>query len=86
MGGFGTPHTYLYFSKQTGSSLRGGQLWVLRSTLTLKTTDTTLVSVDGTIGLRVLQYTCHMTSPGTISEDTPSATLTTSENPRTWQG
>jgi hypothetical protein len=28
------------------------QLWVLRSTLTLKTTDTTLVSVDGNIGHR----------------------------------
>ncbi len=26
------------------------KLWVLRSTLTLKTTDTTLVSVDGNIG------------------------------------
>ena len=40
------------------------QLWVLRSTLTLKTTDTTLMSVDGAIGQKgVLSYTCHMTVP-----------------------
>ena len=40
------------------------ELWVLRSTLTLKTTDTTLMSVDGAIGQKgVLLYTCHMTVP-----------------------
>ena len=41
------------------------QLWVLRSTLTLKTTDTTLLSVDGDNGrgTRMLLYTCHMPVP-----------------------
>ena len=44
--------------------LRTEKLWVLRSTLTLKATDTTLMSVDGAIGQKgVLLYTCHMTVP-----------------------
>ncbi len=36
----------------TVATLEMRQLWVLRSTLTLKATDTTLVSVDGDIGQR----------------------------------
>jgi hypothetical protein len=48
--GFGTPHTYLLSFEANWSLLRGGSSWVLRSTETLRTTDTTLVSVDGAIG------------------------------------
>ncbi len=51
-------------------------MWVLRSTLTLKTTDTTLVSVDGNIGHRGALAPLPHASPETITEDTPSATVT----------
>ena len=54
------------------SLLRGGQLWVLRSTLTLKTTDTTLVSVDGNIGHRGALVPLPHASPDTITEETPT--------------
>jgi hypothetical protein len=52
------------------------ELWVLRSTLTLKTTDTTLVSVDGNIGHRGALVPLPLASPDTITEGTPSATFT----------
>ena len=57
------------------SLLRGGQLWVLRSTLTLKATDTTMVSVDGNIGHRGALVPLPLASPETITEETPSATV-----------
>jgi hypothetical protein len=54
------------------------KLWVLRSTLTLKTTDTTLVSVDGDNGPRGalvhLPYASH--GPETITEVAPGAAVT----------
>ena len=62
------------------SLLRGGQLWVLRSTLTLKTTDTTLVSVDGNIGHRGALVPLPLASPDTITEGTPSATVTLTQS------
>ncbi len=62
------------------SLLRGGQLWVLRSTLTLKTTDTTLVSVDGNIGHRGDLVPLPLASPDTITEETPSATVTLTQS------
>jgi hypothetical protein len=52
------------------------QLWVLRSTITLKTTDTTLVSVDGNIGHRGARVPLPHAIPETITEETPSATVT----------
>ncbi len=54
------------------------ELWVLRSTITLKTTasDTTLVSVDGDIGQWVALVHPPHASPETITETTPSATVT----------
>ena len=51
-------------------------MWVLRSTITLKTTDTTLVSVDGNIGHRGALVPLPHASPETITEETPSATVT----------
>ncbi len=62
------------------SLLRGGQLWVLRSTLTLKTTDTTLVLVDGNIGHRGALVPLPLASPDTITEGTPSATVTPTQS------
>jgi hypothetical protein len=62
------------------SLLRGGQLWVLRSTLTLKTTDTTLVSVDGNIGHRGALVPLPHASPETRTEETPSATVTLTQS------
>jgi hypothetical protein len=57
------------------------QLWVLLrlgSTVTLKTTATTLVSVNGDNGKRGALVTVHLpdASPETITEETPSATVT----------
>jgi hypothetical protein len=43
-------------------------LWVLRSTLTLKNTDTTLVSVDGSNGPRGALVHLPDASPETIAE------------------
>ena len=42
-------------------------MWVLRSTLTLKTTDTTLVSVDGDIGQRGALIHLPHANPGTTT-------------------
>ncbi len=57
-----------------------GTTWLLRSTLTLKTTDATLVSVDGDsgngpMGALVHQVAPHLpfASPETITEMTPVA-------------
>ena len=47
------------------------ELWVLRSTLTLKTTDTTLVSVDGNIGHRGALVPLPLASPDTITGELP---------------
>ena len=60
------------------------ELWVLRSTLTLKTTDTTLVSVDGNIGHRGALVPLPHASPDTRTEETPSATVTLLAIPWTW--
>ena len=46
-----------------------GELRVLRSALTLKTTDTTLVSVDGNIGHRGALVPLPLASPDTIVMD-----------------
>ncbi len=60
---------------------RSSELWVLRSTLTLKTTDTTLVSVDGNIGHRGALIPLPHASPETIvTEETPSATVTPTQS------
>ena len=61
-----------------GLAGRRRQSWVLRSTLTLKTTGTTLVSVDGDIGHRGALVHLPHASPETITEAgcTPSATVT----------
>ncbi len=56
------------------------ELWVLRSTLTLKTTDTTLVSVDGNIGHRGALTRLPHASPETITKETPSATVTPTQS------
>jgi hypothetical protein len=60
------------------------ELWVLRSTLTLKTTDTTLVSVDGGNGQLERGALVHLpyASPEleTITEVTPSATVTPTQS------
>jgi hypothetical protein len=55
-----------------------GKLWVLRCTINLKTTDATLVSVDGpgAIGQRGTLVHLPYDSPETITEETPSATVT----------
>ncbi len=50
----------------TGTAGRAPELWVLRSTRTLKTTDTTLVSVDGNIGHRGV-----MPHPGRLGRGFP---------------
>jgi hypothetical protein len=55
-------------------------LWVLRSTLTLKATDTTMVSVDGNIGHRGALVPLPLASPETITEETPSATVTPTQS------
>jgi len=62
------------------SLLRGGQLWVLRSTLTLKATDTTRVSVDGNVGHRGTLVPLPHASPETRTEETPSATVTLTQS------
>ena len=62
------------------SLLRGGQLWVLRSTLTLKATDTTRVSVDGNVGHRGTLIPLPHASPETRTEETPSATVTPTQS------
>jgi hypothetical protein len=70
--------------ESTGEPARGEvQLcqWVLRSTLTLKTTDTTLVSVDGDNGRRGALIHLPYASPETITEVTPSATVTLTQSP-----
>jgi hypothetical protein len=68
------------------TSLKSGalaiQLWVLRSTLALKTTDATLVSVDGNIGHRGALVPLPHASPDTITEETPSATVTPTQSRR----
>ena len=56
------------------------ELWVLRSALTLKTTDTTLVSVDGNIGHRGALVPLPLASPDTRTEETPSATVTLTQS------
>ena len=57
------------------------ELWVLQGgTLTLKTTDTTLVSVDGNIGHRGALVPLPHASPETITEETPSATVTLTQS------
>ncbi len=56
------------------------QLWVLRSTITLKTTDTTLVSVDGANDHRGALVHLSHDSPETITEETPSATVTPTQS------
>ena len=58
------------------------ELWVLRSTITLKTTDTTLMSVDGNIGHRgALVPLSHASARAeTITEETPSATVTLTQS------
>ena len=56
------------------------ELWVLRSTLTLKATDTTLVSFDGNIGHRGALTPLPHASPETITEETPSATVTPTQS------
>jgi hypothetical protein len=61
------------------------KLWVLRSTITLKTTDTTLVSVDGNIGHRGALAPLPHASPDTITEETPSATVTDLAIPWSWE-
>ena len=65
--------------KNEGAAMRI-ELWVLRSTLTLKTTDTTLVSVDGNIGHRGALVPLPHASPETITEETPSATVTPTQS------
>jgi hypothetical protein len=67
------------------SLLRGGQLWVLRSTLTLKTTDTTLVSVDGNIGHRGALVPLPHASPDTITEGNSQCHCHTPAIPWTWE-
>ena len=59
-----------------------GQLWVLRSTITLRTTDTTMVSVDGNIGhsRRGALVPLPHASPETRTEGTPSATVTPTQS------
>jgi len=60
------------------------QFWVLRSTLTLKATDTTLVSVDGDNGLRgALVHLTHA-SPAMITEEAPGATVTLTQSFWMW--
>ena len=60
-------------------------MWVLRSTITLKTTDTTLVSVDGNIGHRGALAPLPHASPDTRTEETTSATVTLLAIPWTWE-
>ena len=55
-------------------------MWVLRSTLTLKATDTTMVSVDGNIGHRGALVPLPLASPETTTEETPSATVTPTQS------
>ena len=89
--GSGMPHAlYRTGGPHSGSTLRAAKcelsarrkakLWVLRSTLTLKTTDTTLVSVDGNIGHRGALVPLPHASPDTITEGTPSATVTPTQS------
>ena len=60
------------------------KLWVLRSTITLRTTDTTLpvISVDGNIGHRgaLVPLPHHDASHEAITEETPSATVTLTQS------
>ena len=55
-------------------------MWVLRSTITLRTTDTTLISVDGNIGHRGALVPLPHASHETITEETPSATVTLTQS------
>ena len=69
----------LFFGKHfttTSPSRRYLELWVLRSTFTLKTTDTTLVSVDGNIGHRGALVPLPHASPESITEETPTGSAT----------
>jgi hypothetical protein len=56
------------------------QLWVLRNTLTLKTTDTTLVSVDGDNGPMGALTHLPSAGPESITEMTPRATVTLTQS------
>ncbi len=56
------------------------KLWVLRSTITLKTTVATLVSVDGDIGQRGALVHPPYASPKSTTEGTPSATVTPTQS------
>ena len=58
------------------SMFKSNQLWVLRSTLTLNTTDTTLLSVDGDNGPRGALVHLPYASPETLTEVAPGATVT----------
>jgi hypothetical protein len=80
MGGFGTPHTYLLSFRSKLEFAPWGAVVGTSKSLTLKTTDTTRVSVDGNIGHRGALVPLPHASPETITEETPSATVTLTQS------